>query len=280
MKRNAIVSFVILVVTVMAFAQTPNLVSDWIFQTGQTRFTAKDSSANIIWQIDQTTKHQWFGGRINVTAGIYGDTVIESTTSMKAPLGTFTTLAGGTANAQTNNVTETLTAATAQIGNASAAASHVVGNATINGNLGIGTGSPSTKVHSKTSSSSTTLMGDWAQVGIVLENADTTNFNRLGVDYYDGTNHLCYVGIQTTNHSTKNSDFLIATKGASLPLTEKVRITGAGEMVVGATVAYATNLLSVYGYSAGYGWNVMSSYKAKGYSSMITNSPSTKSVCK
>ena len=98
--------------------------------------------------------------------------------------------------------------------------------------VGIGTVSPSTRLHlalSDTQTSITSQLGD----GIIVENIDTTNNNFTSIQFKGGDSVMAQVGAQFVDHSTNAGDLFFTTRNSSGSRTEKMRILNDGKVGIG-----------------------------------------------
>jgi hypothetical protein len=105
------------------------------------------------------------------------------------------------------------------------------------GNVGIGTASPATKLHSQISSSNTVQPATAADIGLFIGNSNTTanNFEVLsfGNAANGGQGQLGVVNIGST--ATAGGHMFFTTRAAGGSLAERMRITSAGDVGIGTT---------------------------------------------
>jgi hypothetical protein len=117
-------------------------------------------------------------------------------------------------------------------------------------NIGIGTTSPSTKLHiaeNNTTSyvaSSVSLIQPDGGANLLIQNTGTGGFSSLRFVSLNGSNAIGYIGFDNSTASV-GGDFVIGQRNGGSSYTEQVRITNAGNVGIGTTSP--TNRLQVTG---------------------------------
>jgi hypothetical protein len=99
---------------------------------------------------------------------------------------------------------------------------------TATGNVGIGTNSPNSKLSIDHSSTSTSVLGAFANIPVLLQNTSNTDNNWTVIAVQDASGDFSsYIGTQNTSQSSNTSVMTFATNNGS-GATEQARITSAG----------------------------------------------------
>jgi hypothetical protein len=110
----------------------------------------------------------------------------------------------------------------------------------IGGNVGIGTTSPSQKLHiaeNNTTSyvaSSVSLIQPDGGANLLIQNTGTGGFSSLRFVSLNGSNAIGYIGFDNSTASV-GGDFVIGQRNGGSSYTEQVRITNAGNVGIGTT---------------------------------------------
>lgn len=114
------------------------------------------------------------------------------------------------------------------------------------GNVGIGNTSPPGKLTVNISNADTTLAATNTQIGLNINNTNTTNNNFAQINFGDDDagSLSALMGVQYTDHANNYGDLVFATRGSS-GWGEKVRIQSNGNVGIGTTSPAAK--LHIYG---------------------------------
>jgi hypothetical protein len=110
-----------------------------------------------------------------------------------------------------------------------------------NGNVGIGTTSPNSRMSVAVSSTSTSVLSSYANIPLLLQNTSSTDNNWSVIGVQDAAGDFSsYIGTQNTSQASNTAIMAFATNGGS-GATERIRIDSAGnaQLSTGAVMPYA-----------------------------------------
>ena len=114
-------------------------------------------------------------------------------------------------------------------------------------NVGIGTSSPNSKMSVAVSSTSTSVLGSYANIPLLLQNTSSTDNNWSVIAVQDASGDFSsYIGTQNTSQASNTAIMAFATNGGS-GATERMRITDAGLVGIGTISPVSTSKLTVNG---------------------------------
>jgi hypothetical protein len=103
------------------------------------------------------------------------------------------------------------------------------------GNVGIGTASPNSKMSIAYSSTSTSVLGTYANIPLLLQNTSSTDNNWTVIGVQDASGDFSsYIGTQNTSQASSTAIMAFATNGGS-GATERMRIDSSGNVGIGTT---------------------------------------------
>jgi hypothetical protein len=103
------------------------------------------------------------------------------------------------------------------------------------GNMGIGTSSPNSRMSVAVSSTSTSVLGTYANIPLLLQNTSSTDNNWTVIGVQDASGDFSsYIGTQNTSQASNTAIMAFATNGGS-GATERMRIDSNGNLLVGTT---------------------------------------------
>ena len=102
-------------------------------------------------------------------------------------------------------------------------------------NVGIGTATPNSRMSVAVSSTSTSVLGTYANIPLLLQNTSSTdnNWSVIGVQDASG-DFSSYIGTQNTSQASSTAIMAFATNGGS-GATERMRIDSSGNLAIGTT---------------------------------------------
>ena len=102
-------------------------------------------------------------------------------------------------------------------------------------NVGIGTTAPNSKMSIAYSSTSTSVLGTYANIPLLLQNTSNTDNNWTVIGVQDASGDFSsYIGTQNTSQSSSTAIMAFATNSGS-GATERMRIDSSGNLLLGTT---------------------------------------------
>lgn len=104
-------------------------------------------------------------------------------------------------------------------------------------NVGIGTTTPNSKMSVAVSSTSTSVLGSYANIPLLLQNTSSTDNNWSVIAVQDASGDFSsYIGTQNTSQASNTAIMVFATNGGTGAI-ERMRIESSGGLLVGTTSA-------------------------------------------
>jgi len=105
------------------------------------------------------------------------------------------------------------------------------------GNVGVGTATPNSRMSVAVSSTSTSVLGTYANIPLLLQNTSSTDNNWTVIGVQDAAGDFSsYIGTQNTSQASNTAIMAFATNGGS-GATERMRIDSSGYVLVNKTSA-------------------------------------------
>jgi hypothetical protein len=105
-------------------------------------------------------------------------------------------------------------------------------------NVGIGTALPNSKMSIAYSSTSTSVLGTYANIPLLLQNTSSTDNNWTVIGVQDASGDFSsYIGTQNTSQASSTAIMAFATNSGS-GATERMRIDSSGNVGIGVTPSY------------------------------------------
>jgi hypothetical protein len=163
----------------------------------------------------------------------------QTTTSVRIPF------AAGINSSLTTDSTSTSTGSIITAGGVGVAKALYVGTTlSVTGNAGIGTTSPNSKMSVAVSSTSTSVLGSYTNIPLLLQNTSSTDNNWSVIAVQDASGDFSsYIGTQNTSQASNTAIMAFATNGGS-GATERMRIDSNGNVGIGT--ATPTVPLQIY----------------------------------